>query len=204
MAEEEIKIFITERKKKPIMSEVRIHCEFNVASWHVAFWKFSIWHNIALNWTLDEILNSQNASHTLLRLKLWDVLLWVFLRNLILLCWFDLSSGQLQHLWNYIQQHLPITAFWLVFSTFLYKKFRLDIGHYVINISKSRCSFANTEPLMSIPVMRLNCFYSRTPVIPIATSILERSQRSLVVHLKATRSEHGTDCKHEHSMTQTK
>ena len=39
------------------------------------------------------------------------------------------SPIQRQHLRNYIHQHRPITAFWLVFSTFLYKKFCLNIGH---------------------------------------------------------------------------
>ena len=45
-----------------------------------------------------------------------------------------------QHLWNYIYQHRPITAFWLVFSTILYKKFCFNIGYSVTNISKSWCA----------------------------------------------------------------
>ena len=31
-------------------------------------------------------------------------------------------KSDLQHMWNYIHQHRPITTFWLVFSTFLYQK----------------------------------------------------------------------------------
>ena len=34
-----------------------------------------------------------------------------------------------QHFRNYIHQHRPITAFWLVFSIFLYKKFCLNISY---------------------------------------------------------------------------
>ena len=52
----------------------------------------------------------------------------------------DMLMHPFQHLRNYIHQHWPITAFWLVFSTFLYKKFGLNIGHQVINIGKSWCA----------------------------------------------------------------
>ena len=45
-----------------------------------------------------------------------------------------------QRLQNYIHQHWPITAFWLVFSTFLYKKNCLEIGHEVTNVGKSWCA----------------------------------------------------------------
>ena len=40
----------------------------------------------------------------------------------------DITSKP-QHLRNYIYQHRPITAFWLVFITFYTKKICLNIGH---------------------------------------------------------------------------
>ena len=61
-----------------------------------------------------------------------------------------LSRTKKQHLWNYIYQHRPITAFWLVFSTFLYKKFCLNIGHLVTNIGKSWCADVFSQTLKKI------------------------------------------------------
>ena len=47
---------------------------------------------------------------------------------------------RVQHLRNYIHQHWPIRAFWLVFRIFLYKQFCLNISHWVTNTGKSRCA----------------------------------------------------------------
>ena len=52
----------------------------------------------------------------------------------------DMLMHPFQHLRNFFHQHQSITAFWLVFSTFLCKKICLHIGHQVINISKSWCA----------------------------------------------------------------
>ena len=48
--------------------------------------------------------------------------------SMLCLLWFQ-TLNLYQHLQNYIDQHQPITAFWLVFSTSLHKKFCLEINH---------------------------------------------------------------------------
>ena len=47
------------------------------------------------------------------------------------------AFNKYQHLQNYIHQYRPKIAFWLVFSTFLYKKFCLNIGHWKITLAKA-------------------------------------------------------------------
>ena len=71
-------------------------------------------------------------------------------------CWWFLTPYSylndlpklIQCLRNYFHQYQPITAFWLVFSTFLYKKFCLYIGHSVINIGNSWCADVVSQTLL--------------------------------------------------------
>ena len=51
---------------------------------------------------------------------------------------------------NYIHQYWSITVFWLVFSTFLYKTFCLNISHLVTNISKRWCADVVSQILWMI------------------------------------------------------
>ena len=52
-----------------------------------------------------------------------------------------------------------MTAFWLILSTFLYKKIYLDIGHYVTYISKkSWCAYVVSQALPSETQFKLKSY----------------------------------------------
>ena len=65
--------------------------------------------------------------------------------------WVELNakdfSHKTQHLRNYIHQHRQIVVFYLVFSTFLYIKCCLNIGHSVTNNGKSWCAHVVLQTL---------------------------------------------------------
>ena len=52
-----------------------------------------------------------------------------------------------------LYRHRPITAFWLVFSTFLYEKFCFGIDHYVTGVGKSWCANVVSQTLLQTPIM---------------------------------------------------
>ena len=59
------------------------------------------------------------------------------------------------HLQNYLHQHQPKTAFWLVFIRFTYRNFCLNIGHYVTNIGKSWCTDVVSQTLLLFCLLSL-------------------------------------------------